>query len=241
MNGFVDIHTHILPGVDDGAADLQEALALVRMAWQNGTRILVLTPHYYGDRKGHSVESLQKIFEQLQEQVAREMPDMQMHLGMEICYDSDVPEKLFQKQLLTMAGSDFVLLEFGVRTIKSQILMAVTEVVRYGFVPIIAHAERCESFRANPSLVDEVRSIGGYIQINADSVTGERGFTAKRLANKLLKMRSVDFVASDAHDLNIRQPLLRSCFLHVCKKYGKDYAGQVFCENACSVLGKNRN
>ena len=238
MNGFIDIHTHILPGVDDGAVNMQEACQLVYMAWQDGTKVLFLTPHYRGDYGDYSTQRLQEIFIQLREQVAREVPDMQLYLGTEIRFDSEVPEKLLQGQLLTMGGSDFVLLEFGRQALKSQILMGVSETVRYGFTPIIAHAERCETFRTFPDLVDEVRNLGGCIQINADSVMGANGFAVKRFSHKLLKGRKVHFVATDAHDSQSRPPLLNKCFLRVCKKYGQDYAARVFCENARSMMYK---
>lgn len=238
MKGFIDIHTHILPGVDDGAANMLEACALVRMARQSGTRALFLTPHYRSDRGDYSPGQLKEIFSQLKEQVAREMPDMQLYLGTEIRYDSEVPEKLLQGALLSMNGSDFVLLEFGTRAMKSQILMAVTETVRYGFTPIVAHAERCESFRTIPALADEVRSLGGYIQINADSIMGVNGFSVKRFAHKLLKSHKVDFVASDAHDSKNRPSVLNKCFARVCKKYGEEYATRVFCANARRITRK---
>lgn len=238
MNGFIDIHTHILPGIDDGAADMQEACLLVRMAQQDGTKALFLTPHYRGDHENQSSERLREVFSQLREQVAREMPDMQLYLGTEIRFDSTVPEKLLQGQLLSLDGSDFVLLEFGTKTMKSQILMGVTEMIRYGFTPIIAHAERCEALRVNPALVDEVRRLGAYIQLNADSIMGGYGFSAKRFSHKLLKKRKVDFVASDAHDGQKRPPLLKKCFLRVRKKYGEEYADRVFCKNAGSIIRK---
>lgn len=238
MRGFIDIHTHILPGVDDGAANMQEACHLVRMAWQDGAAALFLTPHYRGDFRGYSPRRLQEIFSQLKEQVAREMPDIQLYLGTEVRFDADVPEKLLQGEILSMGGSDFVLLEFAAQAMKSQILMGVSETVRYGFTPIVAHAERCETFRAYPALVDEVRHLGGYIQVNADSVMGAHGYSVKRFAHRLLKEQKVDFVASDAHDRQSRSPLLSKCFLRVRKKYGEEYAARVFCENACSIIRK---
>jgi len=238
MRGFIDIHTHILPGVDDGAANMQEACLLVRMARQDGTAALFLTPHYRSDYGDYSPRRLQEIFSQLQEQVAREVPDMQLYLGTEIRFDADVPEKLLQGEILSMGGGDFVLLEFAAQALKSQILMGVSEAVRYGFVPIVAHAERCETFRRYPALVDEVRHLGGYIQVNADSIMGVHGFSVKRFSHKLLKGRKADFVATDAHDSQSRPPLLSKCFLRVCRKYGEEYAARVFFENARSITQK---
>ena len=238
MSGFVDIHTHILPGVDDGAKTLQEACQLVRMARQAGTRTFFLTPHCWEDRWPYSPQRVQEAFSQLQEQVAQEMPDVQLYLGAEIRYSSSVPERLQQEKLLSMGGSDFVLLEFSTQAMKSQILMAVTEMVRYGFAPIIAHAERCECFHTVPNLVDEVRSLGGYIQVNADSIMGTHGFSVKRFSRKLLKDRKVDFVASDAHNSKERPPVLNKCFMWVSKKCGEEYAVRVFIRNANCIARK---
>lgn len=236
MNGFTDIHTHILPGVDDGADSMQEACRLVRMAWENGTKVLFLTPHYRGDYGNYSPDRLQEVFSQLQELVAREMPDMRLLLGTEIRFDSDVPEKLQQGEILSMNGSRFVLLEFSQQTLRSQIILGVSELLRYGYTPVIAHTERYDAFRIYPNLADEVRKLGAYIQINADSVMGACGFSVKRFVHRLLKGRRVDFVATDAHDSKNRPPLLRKCFLRVSRRYGQDYAAQVFSENAWELI-----
>lgn len=236
MNGFIDIHTHILPGVDDGAADMQQALRLVRMAWENGTTGLFLTPHYRSDYEHYSGGQLQVIFSQLQEQVASEMPEMKLYLGTEIRFDGSVPDDLQKGEILSMNGSRFVLLEFSRHALRAQILLGVSEILRYGYAPIIAHAERCETFRRFPELADEVRKLGAYIQINADSVMGTHGFAVKRFAHKLLKAQAVQFIATDAHDDENRTPLLRQCFLRVCKKYGQDYADRVFFENAREMI-----
>ena len=236
MNGYVDIHTHILPGVDDGAANIQEACLLVRMARDHGTKVLFLTPHYRGDHTEYSTEQLREMFSQLQALVAEEMPDMQLCLGMEIRFSGEVPEKLQEGEILSLNGSSFVLLEFSRQALRSQILLGVKEILRYGYTPIIAHAERCDTFRRFPDLIDEVRNLGAYIQINADSIMGAHGFAVKRFSHKLLKSWKVHFVATDAHDSQMRPPLLNGCFLRVCKKYGQDYAAQVFFENARQIV-----
>ena len=236
MSGFVDIHTHILPGVDDGAADLQQACDMVRMAYENGTVALFLTPHYRDDYSDYSPARLQMRFAQLQNLIAEEVPEVQLYLGTEVRFDSGVPEKLQQGQILAMNGSRFVLLEFSHRALRSQILLGVSELLRYGFTPVIAHAERCNAFYEFPELMAEVLRLGACIQINAGSVMGCHGFAVKRFTRKLLKARQVHFVASDAHDCQNRTPLLKKCFLWVSKKCGQEYAKQVFCANAREMM-----
>lgn len=233
---FVDIHTHILPGVDDGAKDLDEACELIRMAWENGTGALFLTPHYRGVFRKHTPAMLRDTFETLRQRVKTELPEMKLYLGTEIHYEFDAPEKLAEDRILTMNDSRYVLLEYSSNTYRSQILNGASEMLRYGYIPIIAHAERYDFLRKNRGIVDSLLEMGALIQFNADSVMGERGFAVKRFCDALLKKKKVHFIASDAHDSVQRPPLLRACWERVSKKYGAEYADQLFRRNATLIL-----
>lgn len=236
MNGFTDIHTHILPGVDDGAKDMSEARRLLRMAWENGTRTIFLTPHYRGKYKQHTPAQLKENFSWLRELLQEEFPDMHLYLGAEISYEADAPEAMLAGEILTLNDSRYVLLEFQTTALRSQILSGVSETIRCGFIPIIAHIERYNIMRTSPALPEELREMGALLQINADSIMGRNGFGIKSLCHKLLKARLVQFIASDAHDAKRRPPLLRKCFLHVHKKYGPEYAVALFCDNAQAII-----
>lgn len=236
MNGFTDIHTHVLPGVDDGAADMHEACELVRMAWQNGTRTMFLTPHYRGIYKKNTPAWLRESFSLFRQMVDEEVPGMQLYLGNELHFEADAPDKLLEGSVLTLNDSQYVLLEFRMSVLRSQIITGVSETIRCGFTPIIAHAERYDIFRKDPTLTDEVLEMGARIQLNCDSVMGAHGFFVKRFCHRLLKQQKAHFIASDAHNKEKRPPLLRGCFLRVCKKYGQEYARRVFYENAQAVI-----
>lgn len=236
LAGYTDIHTHILPGMDDGAPDTQTARDLVQMALDSGIRTLFLTPHYRGRYKKNTPEILQNTFEAFRQQIASEFPEMRLYLGNEIHYQTDVPELLANGMILPLAGSQYVLLEFQCNALRSHVLTGVHETIRFGFIPIIAHAERCNILRSDKSLVDEILEIGSLIQLNADSIMGQHGFSTKRFCHKLLKSHRVHFIASDAHDAVQRPPLLHECFLRICKKYGEEYAAQVFYHNAQAIV-----
>lgn len=235
MNGFTDIHTHILPGVDDGAAGMPQALELVRMAWKNGTRTLFLTPHYRGKFK-ESPQWLRESFSMFSQMVREELPAMNLVLGSEVHYEADMPERIQQKQVLSINDSQYLLLEFRGSSLRSQIIAGVSEVIRCGFIPIIAHVERYQEFLSDDSLVPEVLEKGALVQLNADSVMGQNGLRVKKFCHRMLKEQMVHFIASDAHDTRKRPPLLRDCFLRVHKKYGEEYAAQVFYHNAQAVI-----
>lgn len=236
MNGYVDIHTHILPGVDDGAEDMSQALAMVRMAYKNGTRTLFLTPHYRGRYKKNDPQRLSETFDFFCEMVKQELPGMKLYLGNEIYYEQEAPDRLSAKRILSMNGSRYCLLEFQPGSLRSQIVIGVSEMVRNGFVPIIAHAERYAIFRKDKTLVDEVLEIGALIQLNADSIMGKHGLGVLMFCKKLLKEQKAHFVASDAHNEKDRPPLLRDCWWKVYKLCGKEYAVKLFHDNAQWII-----
>lgn len=236
INGFTDIHAHILPGVDDGAENMKEAAELVRMAWANGTRTMILTPHYRGVYKNNTPDYLKERFELFVRKMKIYFPNMYFYLGSEVHYQTEVPERLEQGQILRIHDTEYVLLEFSGTSPRSRIITGVTEVIRYGYVPILAHVERYDAFREDIGLADEVLELGALIQVNADSIMGKQGLRVKNFCHKLLKDEKVHFIASDAHDAVRRPPLLRDCFLYVYKKYGAEYAARVFYHNAQAVI-----
>lgn len=236
MRGFTDIHTHLLPGVDDGSVGMSQTLRLLRMAWENGTRTVVLTPHYRGKYKQNTPAILRAEFTWLQEMAAAEIPGMKLYLGNEIAYENDAPEAMADGRVLSINGSRYALLEFRTNSLRSQIITGVSETIRCGFIPIVAHIERYDICREDPTLVEDVLDMGALLQLNADSVLGSNGFGVKRFCHRLLARQKVHFIASDAHDVKHRPPLLRECFLRVHKKYGQEYAAGLFYQNAQAVI-----
>lgn len=236
MRGFIDLHTHVLPGVDDGAEDMTQALQLLRAAWNHGTRALILTPHYRGKYKKNTPQELKEAVAWLREMADQELPEMELYLGQEIAYETDAPEAMHQGRVLSLNDSQYVLLEFRTNSLRSQIINGAAETIRCGFVPIVAHVERYDIARREPDLIEELLYMGALLQLNADSVLGLNGFGIKRFCHKLLKQEKAHFIASDAHDPVRRPPILRECFLHVHKKYGQGYSVRLFSENARAVI-----
>lgn len=236
LDGFIDIHTHILPAVDDGAKDISVSRQMVRRAWENGTRTLILTPHYRGAFRDNTPAWLRESFSILCELIEDDLPDMRLCLGCEIYYETDAPEKLTRGGILTLNNSDYVLVEYRTGVLRSNVIASVDEIVRCGFTPILAHVERYDCFRKEPELLLELRNMGALLQLNADSVLGIRGAATKRFCRKLLKKQTVQFIASDAHDVGERPPLLRDCWSFVRKENGDVYAAELFYENAQAVI-----
>lgn len=236
MERFVDIHTHILPGLDDGARDETEAMAMLRMAWEDGTGALVLTPHHRGHYRRNTPQKIRPIFDSLCARAARELPELELYLGNEVGVEVELVEKLEQGQVLSINGGDYVLLEFRDSATARQVLDGVLELLSCGYTPVIAHAERYDAFRSSRDLADEVTRLGALIQVNAGSLFGEDGLAVRRCCKRLLRRGNVHFVASDAHDPQKRTPVLSKCYQRICRKYGEDYAQQLFWRNARDIL-----
>ena len=225
---FVDLHTHILPGVDDGAKDMNTAIEMLRMAWDNGTGTVVLTPHYRGRYKKTTPHELRAIFEELSNRAAKEVPGMKLILGHEAGNEHELWDKLLCERVLTLGGTSYVLLEFDEHCYRSNVLSSVLNLVNSGFLPVIAHVERYEIFRKTPSLAAEVVSMGAMLQVNAGSILGKHGLGVTLYCRKLLRKGLVSFVASDAHDLKDRTPALRACYERVRTLRGEAVARAVF-------------
>lgn len=236
---FIDIHTHILPGVDDGARSMDEAVALCRMAWEQGTRAIILTPHYRGQYK-NTPAVLQTAYADLCRTVRQELPKLELYLGNEIRFQEEIYKKLAGSQVMPLCNSRYVLLEFSPIAFRAQVTTAISQCISAGKVPVIAHAERYDVFRQDPALAEDVIQMGALIQLNADSILGKWGFGVKRYCHKLLQKEMVHFVASDAHDIKRRPPTLLRAYNKICKKYGEKYAKRIFWRNPHDLIEDNK-
>lgn len=234
--GFVDIHTHILPGVDDGAPDMEQALKLLRLAQRNGTAAVVMTPHHRGRFRSNTPQFLRQRFRQLCERAEQELPGMKLFLGNEAAHERELGDKVAEGRVLAINDSNYVLLEFDYNSSRVQVYEETMSLIGSGYTPIIAHAERYDIFRKNKNLAQELLYVGALIQLNSDSILGRCGFATKRVCHRLLKKGMVHFVASDGHDLKERPPVLKECFEYVSKRYGEAYAWQIFRDNAVDLL-----
>lgn len=236
MQEFTDIHTHILPGVDDGAKDKDISMEMLRMAWKDGIRRIVLTPHNKPSRRNVSFKTIQKLSEQLLEEARQEGMEFTFCPGNEIYYRSDMIGDLEEGRACTMADTSYVLVEFNPMDDFDYIRNGIYQVLAAGYRPIIAHVERYSCMLSKLSRVEELKNMGCYIQVNAGSIMGQYGFSVKQMTKKILKQQLIHFVASDAHDTNKRAPRLSDCAKYVAKKFGESYSDKIFLENPDKML-----
>lgn len=231
----IDIHTHILPGIDDGAADEEIAFAMLKKAYEEGTKVLVATPHYRHGFKDSWEEKRRSAWETVCNMAAEISPDLQILLGAELFFESGILKDLEDRRELTLNHTRSVLIEFSMDTSYLYIKNAVLNLQGMGYVPILAHVERYSAL-ARMERVRELVDMGVKIQANSDSVTGKNGWGIKRYLKKLMHEDLIDLVATDAHDLDRRPPGMDSCARYLDRKMGAGYSQMVCGDNAGKLL-----
>ena len=232
----IDIHCHILPGVDDGSPDMATSLEMLRIADKNGITHLILTPHHKPMHHNVSPEHNVVYRKKLQEAAKEAGIKAKLFSGNEIYYSDETMEELMEGKICSLAGSDYVLVEFHPTNPYKAIQNAVSRVQAAGFIPIIAHVERYSDIVSHPARVKDLIEMGSLIQVNASSIMGKYGFGISHFTKKLLKEELVHFIASDAHDTGRRAPNLLDCRNYVERKYGEDYGKKLFFTNPANVI-----
>lgn len=237
----IDIHQHVLPSVDDGAKDMERTLDMLRICQQQEMNTVIATPHFDRCRYRSEQADLPQLTEQVNEACIREGIAVKVLLGAEVFCEPGIYQRLKAGRIPTLAGSRYVLMEYGYEESFSEIQKNVQRLAEYGFTAILAHAERYSCIRKNPDYILELKEdFRTLVQVNASDLTGEAGFWMQRYCQKLLKNDLIDFIATDAHNISDRPPLIQKCVQYVTGKKGEDYAEKIFWQNPQSVILNKR-
>ncbi|HEL2384155.1 TPA: tyrosine protein phosphatase [Streptococcus suis] len=242
---MIDIHSHIIFGVDDGPATIEESIELIKLAKNQGVRIIVATSHR---RKG-MFETPEKVikanFIKLKEAVQEKYPDLRLCYGGELYYSKSLMEKLEQRKVPSLNASRYILLEFSMNTPWKDIQKAVNEVNLLGLTPVLAHIERYDALAFNADRVNELIDKGCMTQVNSSHVLkqgliGDRTKEFKKRVQFFLEQDLVHCVASDMHNTTTRPPFMKEAYQLVKNEYGEDRAKALFKKNPLMIL-KNQN
>ena len=217
-----DIHCHILPGVDDGSRNMEMSLDMLQIAYDEGTRNIVLTPHYMVGRNHYEPADLDRRFEELKKEAGERFPDISLYLGNEILYEEGVVDLLKKGEIHTMNGTRYVLVEYNVRTPFRQIRNSIEELSAARYWPIIAHVERYECLVKQMDRIDELLRMKAYLQMNISSIEGGFLNESKRWCRKLLKEGCITFLATDAHNVDSRGPYSQDFIPWLVKNCSED-------------------
>jgi protein-tyrosine phosphatase len=230
---MIDIHAHILHGVDDGSRSIEESLKMISDCKAQGVDKIILTPHLRGSFN-HNGETLKKRFDELKSAVEDSDQRVELYLGREVRIDKHFKETLTRGKECLMVDTDYLLAEFDFFE-STDIADAVYEIKRLGYKVIVAHFERYSYATIEDAYA--VKDEGGLIQINADSLFGKAGLKAKKTANALIKLGLCDFVSSDIHFNRVN--LMAKAYKKVEKKYGEEIAQKLFNLNAIKILKRD--
>lgn len=234
---MIDIHTHILPGIDDGAEDLEESVKICDLAANLGYQEMIATPHQRHPTWWNTEKvKLEVQLGRLQKKIGDRL---RLHLGAEIRvgkgFMKDL-ETIESSGLLSLAGSNYLLLEFERRNLTVDPVDIVQQVRSAGWRPIVAHPELISAIRDDFGLAVSLVEAGALMQLTATSVTGEFGLEAKEFSYTLLDARMTHFIASDCHGHRRRPPGLKPAMTKIKARWDAEYAEKLAIDNPRAVI-----
>lgn len=239
MSGYVDMHCHLLFGVDDGPETMEESTELLQREYESGVRVIYLTPHYRRQMFECPADTRLAHFALLKAWAAEHLPDLELRLGCEVHISTELVPQLRDGNCYTMGDSNFVLVEFWENAGKRYLIDRCHELMHFGCRPIIAHAERCGAIRKDLKLLQRLVDMGVYIQMNAGSITGRAGLGRKWFCRKAMRRNLLHFVGSDAHNLTKQKPELEKCARYLEKRMGADYRDQIMVRNPIEIIDRS--
>ena len=236
---MIDIHSHIIPNVDDGAKSIDESLKMLEDEIKMGVTDVICTPHYRRHMFTTGANEVYLSFLNLKEEIEKRNLNINVYLGQEIYIHSlqgfkKTLEMLDNKEIYTFENTNYILIEFSY-TEEIDIAEAAYMAIMRGYKPIIAHIERYQYINSLAK-VQEIIDVGALIQVNASSIIGKDGAKAKKFIKNLIKNEMVSFVSSDIHFKRINY--LLNAYNYVAKKHTKEIADKIFTLNAFEILIK---
>ena len=208
---MIDVHVHLLPEVDDGAKDMDEALEMAALAVESGVSVICVTPHSsaYGRHRNHDDEAYRDAVSGLQKAIDQQGLKLKLVPGMEIFGTHDVIDCLKKGQLIGLNHSRYPLVEFPFDEYAAEATEILEEIVALGMVPVVAHPERYVYVQSDPRLMNLWTDLGCLFQINKGSLLGRFGSRVQRLAWELVYRGFACVVASDAHSSDHRSTWMK--------------------------------
>lgn len=231
---MIDMHCHLLFGVDDGSPTIEESVKMLEEAKKQGIDRIILTPHYRHGMFAYPKADIEQNYKALEPYAIR--LGIQLFLGTEYHVNTQIVEAFDNGKCHTLADTRYVLTEYAHHSEYQFIKQMTQELIFHGYRPIIAHVERYECMVEDLYRADELQEMGALIQVNADAVLGLEGHGPKKYCKKLLKEGLVDMIASDSHGIDKRACHMEKCFSYIQKKYGADYANDLFVEGPAEIL-----
>ena len=224
---YTDIHSHVIWGVDDGAETREETFRMLRDAVLDGIGRIICTPHVTPGVEQFPEEVFQDHLWEAMEYIAKHHLPLVLYRGAELLYTENTPRLIREKEVATMAGTNYVLVEFSPTDTRTHILNALEKVSHAGVIPIIAHMERYPAIRRTEDVRELKSRCHALVQINARSLTRKMPLLYRRFFDSLFTENLVDFVATDTHSMPGREPCMMEGIRALKAKYGSEAARRI--------------
>ncbi|MGL4452996.1 MAG: tyrosine-protein phosphatase [Sarcina sp.] len=231
---MIDLHSHIIPMIDDGAKDENTTLQMLKRAQESGTKKIVLTPHYFRGRYMTPLNEVRNLTKQIKDIAKENEIDIELYHGQEIYVTNSLLEDLESEEIGCINDTKYMLLELDLAQIQDSVLDIIYELSIKGIVPVIAHPERYIDFQKHPSKINKFIDEGCLFQLNAGSIEGVLGKASQKLAKLYLEQNIYSFIGSDAHSNGQRNTDINQ-FAQQIKEINKDFI-KTSIENAEKLL-----
>ncbi|GGC85009.1 tyrosine protein phosphatase [Thalassobacillus devorans] len=233
---MIDIHSHLLPGVDDGAQTLEDSLAMAREAVSQGIDTIVATPHHRNGKYTNPRLNVLYLVQELNFELERAEIPLTVLPGQEVRIHGDMIEEL-KEEVITPINIDsgYIFVELPNDQVPNYTISMLFELQRAGYIPIIVHPERNKKFIEDPNLLYQFVKSGAYTQVTAGSVAGKFGKSVQKFSHQLIEANLTHVIASDAHDTKRRGFFMKEAMREIKKKYGASYVYH-FTENAYYII-----
>jgi len=241
---MADMHSHILPGVDDGAGTLKEALALLWLAVKDGVMIQILTPHIHGQRYRNTRHSLEQQFLEFQFAAQRARIPIELHMGAEVRICHEIMQMVDDDEIPWLGeknGQKTFLLEFPQNSLPVGTDNLIQWLRNRHTLPIIAHPERNLVFQKFPEKLQPLVDMGCPLQVTAGSLTGKFGQQARKLALRLLNEDKISILATDCHNQRYRPPNLSQGVKAAARLVGEHKAADMVTRNVFELLAGDQH
>jgi len=223
---MIDIHSHILPNIDDGSSSWDTSLNMCRQASEDGVKTIVATPHTLNGIYENYPQDIEEKVKILNQKLNKNNIPLQVLPGSEVHLRDDIIEKLKNQAIMTINKTNYVLLEFPADQIPHQIEEILFRIQIMGITPILSHVERNLEFQRKPNLLNNLIQKGALTQLTAASLCGFFGSKTKKFSQDILANGLVYCIASDAHSDSTkgRNPILSKALIEAAKIIGQDAA-----------------
>lgn len=237
LNHWIDIHSHILPAVDDGSVSLIQTRNMLRIAYEEGIHYIIATPHYGAGCRNPDKEEIKKKLELVQQEAGKIDPSFRVEIGNELYYSEDIIEHLRKEKAFTLAGTRYVLVKFAKTDDYETIKTGIHRLLIYGYLPILAHVEKYDSLYQDFEGIYNIIRLGGYMQMNTTSLMGNYLDKHTFYCRQLMEYGLVHVLGTDSHsDYSLRAPRMKDGISLIRKKFGEDLVNKIMLENTGKLL-----